>query len=543
MSLPGTHEPEALATHRSPSLTLPARGKMRALREHGQILAVPPLDEVGPLLDANRRRLHLAHLSTTIPNLDELRTLARREALALSSAYHREADEAVPDAASDAWLVAGHQPELFHPGVWFKNFALHRLAQMRGAMSLNLVIDTDAAKPALLYAPAGERLARVPFDRTTGETPYEERTVAEEATFTELPRRMAPIIADYGFKPMLPAFWAEVMKQAKRTPLLGERFAAARRAVERYWGCVQREVPMSRVCQTQAFAWFAWSILNRLPAFHAIYNEVLHEYRRVHGLRSRSHPVPDLSADGDWLESPFWAWRSGQARRGKLMVRPTPDAWALRVAGEDWPDIPNTTAERAIEAWRLLESQGLKIRSRALTTTMFARLFLADLFIHGIGGGLYDELTDRIIERFFEIPAPGYQVLSATLLLPLPRYPDAHQRVRDLNRQLRDLTYKPERFVESNGAAAPLIEAKQDWIARPVTTHAERVERFHGIRAINVRLLESLGPRQREIEAERSQQLRRAEWELVAARRDYAFCLYPEDMLRGFFTSGWHGST
>ena len=58
-----------------------------------------------------------------------------------------------------------------------------------------------------------------------------------------------------------------------------------------------------------------------------------------------------------------------------------------------------------IDAWRSLEAHGFKIRTRALTTTMFARLFLADLFIHGIGGGIYDELTDRIIERYYGFPA------------------------------------------------------------------------------------------------------------------------------------------
>jgi hypothetical protein len=512
-------------------VTLP---RLRAPREDGQILAVPPLDKVGPLLDVNRCRLHAAHLSPTSPSFDELRVLSRQETLALASAY----DQSIPnDTTSDIWFVAGHQPELFHPGVWFKNFALHRLAQDHGAMSLNLVIDTDAAKPALLHAPSEGRLARVPYDRSTGETPYEERTVAEESTFAELPRRMAPIMANYGFEPMLPAFWSEVMQQAKRTPLLGERFAAARRAVERRWGCVQRELPMSRVCQTQAFAWFAWSILDRLPAFHAIYNQTVREYRRAHGIRSRSHPVPDLSADGDWLEAPFWAWRSGQARRGKLMVRQTPGAWELRAAGEDWPSIPNTTTDSAIDAWRSLEGRGYKIRSRALTTTMFARLFLADLFIHGIGGGLYDELTDRIIERFYGIPAPGYLVLSATLLLPLPRYLDARNQVRMLDRQMRDLVYKPERFVEPSPATSPLIHAKQETIARAVSTHPERVERFRSIREINARLLESLGSLKRKIEAEHLQQTRRAEWNAVSARRDYAFCLYPEQMLRGFFTS------
>jgi len=322
---------------------------------------------------------------------------------------------------------------------------------------------------------------------------------------------------------------------------LGERLAAARRTRERRFGCVNREVPMSLVCQTEAFAWFAASILAGLPDFHATYNQTVHDYRRERGIRSRSHPVPDLTADGEWLEAPFWAWRSdlggsktAQLRRDKLFVRRSSAAWELRVAGEIWPSVPLESSSM-VAAWRALEVRGFKIRSRALTTTMFARLFLADVFIHGIGGALYDELTDHLIECYFAIPAPAFLVLSATLLLPLPRNPGAIKQVRALERRWRDLVFKPERYVEKNGHTEPLIRAKQDWIARSGLTHAERVERFHRIREINARLLPYVLAQAQHVQVEHLGQQRLAERDEIAARRDYAFCLYPEEMLRSFF--------
>ncbi len=507
--------------------------RLRAPKEHGQILAVPPLDEVEALLAVNRRNLNSALIPSIGKSLNELRDLARREVFAASSQYHLEAGETVADATTDVWMVAGHQPELFHPGVWFKNFVLHQLGRQHAAVALNLIVDTDTAKPALLHAPADGRIARIPFDRSRAETPYEERRVEEETTFADLPQRMAPIISRWNFEPMLEAFWREVMKQAQRTPLLGERLAGARRTMERRWGCVQREVPMSRVCQTEAFAWFAGSILTELPAFHAIYNQTVQEYRREHGIRSRSHPVPDLTTEGEWLEAPFWAWRKGQTRRGKLFVRAKSPAWEIRVAGEGWPSLPCGAAPM-VEAWRTLEARGFKIRSRALTTTMFARLFLADLFVHGIGGGIYDELTDRLIERYYRIPAPAFLVLSATLLLPLPRCPDAAQQVRNLERRLRELVFKPERYVDRNDRTEPLIRAKQEWIARLGATHEERAERYHRIREINARLLPYVLPQTQRVQVDHLEQQQRAERDDIAARRDYAFCLYPEEMLRRF---------
>lgn len=497
--------------------------RLRAPKEHGQILAAPPLDQIDTHFFEPPRKQTRDGLT---PIFDAAsRSAARAEILEVSRQYHAEAGEAVPDGGFT--FVAGHQPELFHPGVWFKNFAIHQLAAKHGGGSLNLIIDTDSAKPAILHAPDGEKLARVPFDHSTAEIPYEERTVDDEHLFAELPARMASITSKWKFEPLLDSYWREVMSAAKRTPLRGERLAAGRRALERRWGMAQREVPMSRVCQTEAFARFALWILGDLPKFHAAYNQVVRDHRRVHHIRSRSHPVPDLAADGEWLEAPFWAWRRGQPRRSRLLVRRNGSICDLRVAGELWPSLP--ADERSINVWRRLESQGFKVRSRALTTTMFVRLLLADVFVHGIGGALYDELTDAIVERM-----PPFLVLSATLLLPLPRFPHAEQQARAGKRRLRDLLYKPERFVDA-AAAKSLIDGKKEWIARKGVTHAERVERFQHIREVNAALQPFVKEQMQQTHAELAEYQLRAEYDAVAGRRDYAFCLYPEEMLRQFY--------
>jgi len=511
---------------------------LRAPKEHGQVLAVPALDQVGGLLQGNRHLLNSIHLDTVGKSLTELRGLARREVLAASTLYHQEAGAALPIIPSDTWILAGHQPELFHPGVWFKNFTLNRLARTHGAFALNLVVDTDTAKPALLHVPSNDRLARLAYDRSILETPYEARTVQDEPLFADLPSRLEPIARPWNFEPMLPSFWQEVMRQAKRTPLLGERFAAARRTVECAWGCAQHEVPMSRVCQTEAFAWFACSILGRLLTFHDAYNQILRDYRREHGIRSRHHPVSDLAVEGDWLEAPFWAWRRGTPRRGKLFVKRTRDAWTLRVGGADGPQLPGANSTQTIDAWRELESQGFIIRSRALTTTMFARLFLADLFIHGIGGGIYDELTDRIIESYYAMPAPAFLVLSATLLLPLPQYPNAAGQARMMTRQLRDLTYKAERYLantEHTSEIDQLFRLKQEWIERDGATHQARAERFERIRAVNAQLQPYVHTQYEQVRADLEERHAQMKWHEIATRRDYAFCLYPENMLRTFY--------
>ena len=353
--------------------------------------------------------------------------------------------------------MAGHQPELFHPGVWVKNFALCGLAAAHSACPVNLIVDYDAVKTASLTVPrvclplppVSECLPHtepVPFDRVPLGIPCEEWTVRDEELFATLPERVRP---EWGFRPLLGDFWQEVRRQGQRTPLMGERLTAARRTFERRWGCHNFELPVSVLCSAGgAFTSFLADVLANLPHFQRVYNDSVHAYRRAHGLKSRNHPVPDLTRDGDWLEAPFWAWRAGQTQRGRLMVRPTEEGLLLRVGGEEWPTLPfENKAERIVRLSSLsaLEEQGLKARPRALTNTLFARLFAADLFLHGIGGGKYDELTDEIVRRYYGAEPPAYLVLSGTLRLPFPTYPVRDEDCRRLDRLKRDLRYNPQR--------------------------------------------------------------------------------------------------
>ena len=79
------------------------------------------------------------------------------------------------------------------------------------------------------------------------------------------------------------------------------------------------------------------------------------------------------------------------------------------------------TPAGAFERLMELQRAGVRIRPRALVTTLWARLALGDLFIHGIGGAKYDCVTDRLIERFFGLTPPRFMVVSATLHLPIQR--------------------------------------------------------------------------------------------------------------------------
>ena len=213
------------------------------------------------------------------------------------------------------------------------------------------------------------------------------------------------------------------------------------------------------------------------------------EFRRANHVRSTAHPVPDLATEDDWLEAPFWIWTQDNPRRRRLFVRQRNGEIIL----SDHAGIehalalePEGDVDRAAGQLAELAAGGLRLRTRALITTLFARLCLGDLFLHGIGGSKYDQVTDLLVHRFFGIKAPCYMTLTATLRLPVDGPRVTADDARQLDHQLRELTYHPERVLGTSvdGRAAELIRQKQAWIATAPTAENAR-QRCHQIRGAN----------------------------------------------------------
>src|SRR5262245_12505896 len=137
---------------------------LQAPTEDGALLAYPPLEQVGRVLAENQRRQDDWHLDILGRPIQSLRLLAQQPILALAQRYLASEVEPTSISVAKPIFLTGHQPELHHPGVWIKNFALSGLARAHGALALNLVVDNDTAKSTLLHVPAGDHVAQVPFD-------------------------------------------------------------------------------------------------------------------------------------------------------------------------------------------------------------------------------------------------------------------------------------------------------------------------------------------------------------------------------------------
>jgi len=140
---------------------------------------------------------------------------------------------------------------------------------------------------------------------------------------------------------------------------------------------------LSDLLNSKDYKEFFFEIYSQSTAFREIFNCLLDEYRNEFRFRYKNFPFPKLEEG----ELPFWRVRG--EKRERFFKN----------------DMDKRDYDKAL------------IFPRAVTLTIFLRLYRLDLFIHGIGGGNYEWIQDRIIERFFKQKPSPYAVISGTFLL------------------------------------------------------------------------------------------------------------------------------
>ena len=308
-------------------------------------------------------------------------------------------------------------------------------------------------------------------------------------------RSSAASIAD----PILDDFWPRAVRRAQgRAGLWGCGWPWPGTSSRAAWGVSNLEIPLSQVCQTEGFLWFASHLLAQLAAIPG-------DPQRGPGRVPRG----STGSAARTIRSPRWASRASGARppsgSGGRGSRAGGLCWSGRTAHDALADRrrgrpPDRAAALARSRGLLrgraaaeLAARSIRLRTRALTTTMFCRYLLGDLFIHGIGGAKYDELGDAIARRFFGIEPPGFLTLSLTAWLGLPDQTatsSAACNARSSAPRSRLQSRSPSRPNHFRLEVRNLIKEKREAIARESSTRRERIARFRAIRAINEALQE-----------------------------------------------------
>jgi len=486
-----------------------------------EALIVPAIGTLPQLVRDNAGRIAGVDFTVDGKPFADVRRAAREEIMSAAREYTASLGVAAAAWNGEPIVMTGHQPEFTHPGVWIKNHLCARLARAVGGVGLNLVVDGDVPREGELAFPVHAHGAftrhAVHFAETDSTRAWEEHTDKSSWQFDGIAGEVKDLLPVADGPLIIERFMEGVGDCMTQAVDIAHLMTLLRRRYEEKIGLANLEIPASVMCETRAWAVFVQAIAVDARRFAEVHNAAVAEYRRVNGVRSTSHPVPDLAVEGDRVELPFWVWTPGGERE--------------RLYAGD-------------------ARGGRKIRPRALSNTIFCRLFVSDVFIHGVGGAKYDTIADAIIREYFGVEPPGFITSSATVFLPIDVDASKQEDIRRLRWELRDCVYNADRHMSGelrrSQRAEELVTGKRKLVSRnrrlrehPVGTrpqvHAERRDLFESIRAHNAEMTQLIDGHLATLREE----LSRVEHHMgdadVVRQRGYAFVLYPEEMLLGFY--------
>lgn len=444
---------------------------VRAPRSDNQDLCIPDHQELCFQVLKNRD----LWLSDGVPEwIVNLRQRARQQVASAAIDYTQSYTRKPSIDPSMLWVVGGHQPEAFHPGVWYKNFLIDalvkKLQEQAPARGLHVIIDHDLPKSLSIKIPSrghqnSGHLAvtpcLLPIDdshrlKHPNPLPWHQYQIASDRIESSI-RQMEASAESLGLeRPMAREFF-ESMPDSDRSIDAARAISQARHRLEIQAGLENLDLPMSLVCQTQAWCEFVEYCFTHAPELLEIYNASLDDYRAREKITNPGQPVAHLSKNSDWLELPLWLYRPSDQARNRLWLRTEKACWELGSGAR--PDQFAWTTRIESRPGALLQAirqeppdRQICLRPRALITTLFLRCFLADGFVHGIGGGIYDRLTDDIIRKLLRIEPPSYTIATATLQLPLPEplrgaFEATQSEMNELNQQFRAIRSAPQKFL------------------------------------------------------------------------------------------------
>jgi hypothetical protein len=181
------------------------------------------------------------------------------------------------------------------------------------------------------------------------------------------------------------------------------------------------------------------------------YNKSLDEYREKNGITHEIEPVPNLKFEDFYFETPFWGTAHAH-HRDTVWVKMDRKELTLKVKG-----VEGFRTFRLDNLKTELFQSTLKIWPKAIPQTIFCRMYLCDYFVHGIGGGVYEEVGDMFLKRLIKTDPPAYGVVSATYLLDFNESKNLDVIVdykKDLEQWKRALEQNPEY----------LFTRREDWM-------------------------------------------------------------------------------
>lgn len=438
-------------------------------------------------------------------------------------------------------FATGHQSVFYHPGVWIKNFLIDSVSKNDNIVGLNIWVDYEEGCHEAFKTPcvADNKLKQkniplnVPFCNNVAFClPAPTRNLWDN--FSSHVKACLKTLPDVKPLANFENYLSCADEILKDTANLSEFIGLSRRRFEEASkkGKNYLELPVSAILKTDSFLLFFLDIINKIDGFNFIYNHILDEYRTKHSIRSDANPFPNLRLQGNFFELPFWAITKEGVRCGLWYDK---DKNALCARREKIIKLDKNASKSA----EILKNSEYRFVFKAVTLMMYFRMFASDFFLHGTGGAKYDAVTDEIIQKFYNAPAPSYAAATMNLYIDIPEIKYNEKEKFEIEKKLIQLKHNPQKLISQNTVdekprLKELIREKESLVRKIKNAPLDDKKIFADkIKNINASLEKEIKHVKAELE-EKFKALNKKEEECgVASFREYPFCFYdPQDMER-----------
>ena len=347
------------------------------------------------------------------------RNTTRSELVNIAVEYTRRIGLPVPNLKNGVnIIVTGHQPNWHH---FAKNIITDKFARQTGGIAVQLVLDHDICN-TLMSLPESDNngslwFKTVPLEQKQKDIPLEFRPVPSK----EQLRKFIDSVSKISTGSFCSEIWCRnpcsIIENSRSCRNAADTVTQQQAELNRAFGLEIMYLPVSLMSQTSSFIDFVCSVICDAVGFAKVYNKAIENKRQTDNLKS-NQTVRLLKTDyiNNIIEIPFWIV-SKTSKRTSLYV--SLNEKSLRIGTIDKiVGVIDSSGNKEQQLLEILRKNKCVIRPKAVTLTLFTRLYLADLFVHGTGAGNYEYITDYLISEYYRISKLNFGVATATMTLP-----------------------------------------------------------------------------------------------------------------------------
>ncbi|MFN3605395.1 MAG: hypothetical protein ACK4UJ_11870 [Leptonema sp. (in: bacteria)] len=314
-------------------------------------------------------------------------------------------------------IVTGHQPILYYPGIFVKLILASEIAKKIQGNAYYLVLDTDKVNidwKFIFFQNDYYREDKLLNDPKRILLKQYLEGEKKEILLNSLERWQLELyhIFEPSFVPKV-QFIINLIKEFlyKSKKIQISNFSVFLNSIFLEQLSLQiKPIFLSDIINTNTYKLVFEFIKSNHKKFNKIYNTILNDFRKENNIKNLSIPFPNLKED----ELPFWLSDSYNRKTFNFKEK---DLYPL-------------------------------VMPKAIVISLIIRGFLSDLMVHGLGGGFYDLVVERILEEFLGFKISPFIKTTCSVTFPMKASILLNfQNKQEILNEIRCWKFNPEIFI------------------------------------------------------------------------------------------------